>query len=377
MLNRRTLRIKVMQMLFAYKQRVQANTELSEDFIREVYSPDLNSMEFQDADELARKQKIALKILAESVEAKSLPQVEEEDMEPTIDEALERISKSNSSDAQAIRKQMSEDVNQLYSAYISFLALIIEMQKLAELDSKRNHNHFVKNLLIRGLRLNKSLEKAILSASSKWEGSERAREWFRTAVAKDPVYQEYNEKSEVTFDDDYGILKYLVNKIIFKHEVIETFLEEKDLYWDENRAVIKSLVAKTLKSIDEEDPGGFSLQEVSYNFEEDKEFFVRLFDSTLELGDNELKLIGEKALNWDIDRLALIDRIVLEMAIAELINFPSIPIKVTINEYIEVSKKYSTPKSKQFINGILDVIAEELVSTGVIKKSGRGLIDNK
>ena len=88
-------------------------------------------------------------------------------------------------------------------------------------------------------------------------------------------------------------------------------------------------------------------------------------------------LIAEKTKNWDIERIAATDKIIMEMAIAEMINFPSIPVKVTINEYIEVAKRYSTPKSKVFINGILDVIAGELENTGVIRKSGRGLIDNK
>ena len=102
----------------------------------------------------------------------------------------------------------------------------------------------------------------------------------------------------------------------------------------------------------------------------------KLFVFTISNGDSLKPLIAEKANNWDISRIALIDMIIIKMAITEMIQFPSIPIKVTINEFIEISKRYSTPKSKQFINGILDVLANQLSSNGTIRKSGRGLIDN-
>ena len=136
------------------------------------------------------------------------------------------------------------------------------------------------------------------------------------------------------------------------------------------------MIAKTLKSIEEGD-SDFELTEMSYNWEEDKEFFEMIFEKTLDEEAKYEDMIAQKAKNWDIDRISETDKILLEMAIQEMINFPAIPVKVTINEYIEISKKYSTPKSKQFVNGVLDVIAVDLQEQGVIRKSGRGLIDNK
>ena len=153
-------------------------------------------------------------------------------------------------------------------------------------------------------------------------------------------------------------------------------MEENDLSWDEDRAIIKSLVTKTIKSIPESEED-FELQELSYNWEDDKTFFKKLFEETIDVESKHESLIAEKAKNWDIDRIAVTDKIIMEMAIAEMIHFPSIPVKVTINEYIEIAKRYSTPKSKTFINGMLDTIANELEKSGVVKKSGRGLIDNK
>jgi len=119
------------------------------------------------------------------------------------------------------------------------------------------------------------------------------------------------------------------------------------------------------------------LKEVIKNEEEDFPFFEELFDETMKNDLDLVKLISGSAKNWDISRVALMDLIILKLAITEMRTFRSIPTKVTINEFIEISKLYSTPKSKQFVNGILDVLSNELTSTGDIKKSGRGLIDNK
>jgi N utilization substance protein B len=136
------------------------------------------------------------------------------------------------------------------------------------------------------------------------------------------------------------------------------------------------MVLKTFKNVTSDD-SNLQLSVLSNNWEEDKTFFEKLFQITVQKGKEFDNLIADKSKNWDIERIAIMDKIILKMAITEMIHFPSIPIKVTINEYIELSKKFSTPKSKKFINGILDVLSEELKEQGIIKKSGRGLIDNK
>src|SRR5690606_29528490 len=119
---------------------------------------------------------------------------------------------------------------------------------------------------------------------------------------------------------------------------------------------------------------GIKLLALSANWEEDKTFYEELYQKTVEKDSDLEKIASEKIKNWDIERLATLDRIILMMAISEMMHFPSIPVKVSINEYIELSKLYSTPKSKQFVNGILDKLAEDLIRKGLIRKSGRGLI---
>ena len=132
----------------------------------------------------------------------------------------------------------------------------------------------------------------------------------------------------------------------------------------------------TIKSFDET-TGKIELQKLTLDWEDDKDFMHRLFEATISLDPEHKQLIAKNTRNWEVDRLPLTDLIIIEMAMAELITFPGIPVKVSINEYIELAKEYSTPKSRQFINGILDVISKELKSSGALKKSGRGLIDNK
>lgn len=150
------------------------------------------------------------------------------------------------------------------------------------------------------------------------------------------------------------------------------FFEEKDLNWNLNKDVVKSMSTKTFKIEALED---LSLQPLALQWEDDKSFFEDLYEFTLDSDKDLNGWVESQTKNWESDRLAMTDFILLKMAVAEMIKFPSIPVKVSINEYIELAKNYSTPKSGQFINGILDEISIRLMSEKIIQKSGRGLID--
>lgn len=272
---------------------------------------------------------------------------------------------------------MLVEAEKIVDRYLLILLLLVEFSEFAEKDAKQDHSRFVKNLLIQSIKFNKSLETASLRRNLNWTNeSDTVRQWFKDIIKADDEYIKYLKSQDQSFASDKAIVDHIVKNLIFKNDVIDKYLEDADLNWDEDRAIIKSLVTKTLKSIPD-GSGEFELQELSYNWEDDKTFFQELFEETIKVEEKYEPLIAKKAVNWDVDRIAVTDKIILEMAISEMINFPSIPVKVTINEYIEVAKRYSTPKSKVFINGILDVIADELEASGVIRKSGRGLIDNK
>lgn len=367
-----------MQALYAYGQCKEANYNVSVENIERSFEPDLNSMEIQDSVQLAKNKKEALKDFKESIHNQKTGSGANKAAINAIQEYYNQID----NDTSRIKKNMLIEVEGLYDKYIKVLNLLISFSHFAkegvgtrksEPQAQRN---LVNNLLIQNLSDSKSLEALSLKKNLKWESEKNLiRDWFRNIVAKDDTYLEYLAL-ENAHDKDSDIVNHIVRKIIFKNESIQSFWENLDLNWAENKAIIRSLVLKTIKSL-EEKTNEFELATMSYNWAEDKEFFEKLFDSTVKEEKFLQDLVAEKTENWEFDRIAYTDRLILMLAVSEMMNFPSIPIKVTINEYIEVSKNYSTPKSKQFVNGVLDVIAVDLQKNGLIKKSGRGLIDNK
>jgi N utilization substance protein B len=204
------------------------------------------------------------------------------------------------------------------------------------------------------------------------------KEWFRDYVKPSEAYQEYIKVSQPSREEDYKILESILKKIIFKNDTILNFFSEKDMNWTENKSIVRSLASKVIKNVYEQlEDDAELLPEIAMNWEDDKEFFQNIFNLSIENEDLNKELIAQKTQNWDIERVAFTDKIIMSMAITEMKYFPSIPVKVTINEYIDISKTYSTPKSKQFVNGLLDVLSKEMIEKGEIKKSGRGLLDNK
>jgi N utilization substance protein B len=135
------------------------------------------------------------------------------------------------------------------------------------------------------------------------------------------------------------------------------------------------MVLKTIKNT--EGDSAVSMATLSKNWDDDRSFFVDCYQLTLEEEKKYDEFIGSHLRNWDFERVALVDKVILSMALSEMFNCTSIPVKVTINEYVELAKTYSTPKSREFVNGILDVLSKELSEKGLIRKSGRGLLDNQ
>ena len=148
---------------------------------------------------------------------------------------------------------------------------------------------------------------------------------------------------------------------------IDAMLEEKSLYWNDDKEIVDTFVLKTIKRFD---PANKELQELlpEYKDEEDKEFAVKLFRATILNADQYQRFMSETSRNWDFSRLAYMDVVIMQIAIAEMMNFPNIPVNVTINEYVDLAKLYSTPRSGSYINGMLDAIARYLIDTGKMMK---------
>ena len=379
MLNRRTLRIKAMQSLFAFERSKASSFTIAKDGIADTFSPDLNSMEVQDKELLKAQKKEATGLFVEYYKQQQEVKASAEDkINQVVTDSITQYYDELKKDRKQIQKFMVKEAEGLIDQYVLILMLLTEFADIAATDNKYKTDNFVNNVLIKAIKFNKPLENIILRHQLNWTGlNDELREWYRDTIRMTDEYQAYLKTSSPTFDQDKEIVDFVVKSIIFKSEVVTDYMEEKDLYWTENKSIVKSMVLKTIKAIAPGKGSDFEPAELSYNWEEDKEFFINIYNETLELDQEYKDLIASKTINWDIERLASVDRIIMEMAITEMLNFRSIPIKVTINEYIELAKNYSTPKSKQFINGILDGISKELSENGKIRKSGRGLIDNK
>ena len=383
MLNRRTLRIKAMQSIFAYEQCREANYHLGIEQITKYFSPDLNSMEVQDKTLLKASGNEAVKLFESDY--KKNPRKITEGSSPEINKVVKKEIAGYYSqlekDSKFLKKEMLKDAEKIYDRYSWLLylqeALINLVRNIKPKAEAPEYTNIVNNQAISLLLGHKKLSRVYLKSGLTWENQkDEILVWLYEVLLKDEIVIDYLNQPSPGFEEDKDFLLHIYKTLIFKSEIISSFMEQEDLYWAENKAILRSMIVKTLKVIEKEG-ADFELAELSYNWDEDKQFFETIFDQTVHEGQKYEELIASKSKNWDINRISDTDKILLLMAIQEMINFPGIPLKVTINEYIEVSKKYSTPKSKQFINGVLDVIAVDLQKEGIIKKSGRGLIDNK
>lgn len=379
MLNRRSLRIKVMQSLFALQQCKDANYELCFEQINEAFLPDLNSMEAQDKTLLAAQKKEA-GALFDATFAKGETSVSHADkaINKVVNECFKFYITTSKKDTDFFRKNLVSEVEKLYAHYIAVLSLVPAFYHIAAADKKVSHKNFVNNAWIKALTDSPVLRKEALKLGKTWEDkNDRVKGWFRDVIRQDNEYLNYLDKKEPSMDDQRKFIGHLYRKVILGKTIINEYFEEEVLRWAEDKDIVKGLVEKTVKTYDPTTTLPLVLHTLSLNWDDDKDFIERLYDKAASLDPKFKELVANNTRNWEVDRLPLIDRMILEMAIAEMLTFPNIPVKVTMNEYIELAKNYSTPKSRQFINGILDVIAKELKDTGEIKKSGRGLIDNK
>ncbi len=375
MLNRRTLRIKIMQSLFAFEQCKEANHLLAHDLIDERFQPDLNSMEPQDKELLRKQNKLAMQLFERKFRGKEVEESPEPKINRAVEEAFDLFNKQVKKDQSFLSKNIIIEIEKLTGIYHDVLSLLIEFATLAAAEKKVNHSHYANHPLVTALASHTELTASLLKSGSMWhKHKDSVRSWFKEVIKEDDAYQEFIASKKPTDEDQKSIIKHLVRKRILGAGPINDFLEAEDIRWAEDREIIKSLVDKTIKSFDGTQ---VVLQKLSLDWEDDKLFVNKLFTNTIELDEKHKQLIAQNTRNWEVDRLPLTDRVILEMALAEMVTFPNIPVKVTINEYIELTKEYSTPKSRQFINGILDVMSKAMKDSGAIKKSGRGLIDNK
>jgi transcription antitermination protein NusB len=394
MLNRRILRVKAFQNLYAYEQCKSSNFNLAKDQIKEAFLPDLNSMEVQDKNLLRKESGITTEIFINNLNTDTLTSKSDTN-ERILKEARKAINfyhSANKKDFEFLSKNMISSAERLPQLYLYSIEILIAFATHVSIEAEKKKKYatdtisfnegdlnFSKNKILQKIQNSTEYKSALTRQHVNMGDLElEIKEWFRDYVKPLASYQAYTKIAKPTLEEDFEIADEILKKVIFKTEAILNFFSEKDFNWTENKTIVRSLASKVLKNVkDHYESLEEVLPEIAINWEDDKEFFQNIFNLTVANDDINKELISKRTQNWDIERVAQTDKIIISMALTEMKNFPSIPIKVSINEYIDISKTYSTPKSKQFVNGLLDVLSKELTDNGEIRKSGRGLLDNK
>ncbi len=286
-------------------------------------------------------------------------------------------------------KTLMQSIDSVYEMYIWMLSLLVEVTEFTANDAAERANKFIKtaedinpnmkllhNKFSILLQQNPEYVSAIKKYKVDWGFDPEIRKTVYNALKASKEYADYLADPNESLESSKDIIKYIFRKIILKSQAIIQVFEEKFINWQVDHEVMKGMVAKTLKNFTSDDPFKNKLTEISADWVEDSKFVQDLFVHTLQNDAKYQDMIADRTKNWESERIALMDTILMKMAICELLNFPSIPVKVTINEYLELSKDYSTPKSNSFINGILDKILGDLKKNNTIKKIGRGLIED-
>ncbi|MDR3308383.1 MAG: transcription antitermination factor NusB [Tannerella sp.] len=267
-----------------------------------------------------------------------------------------------------------------YDLYYYFLLLIVELTRTYELlvDSRRNKYRpsdeelnpdlrLLNNRFVRQLEENEALQAYVKEHCITWIDDKSFVKDVLDMILKSELYNDYLQQEEDSYDIDKEFWRMVFKRIISDNEDIEAYLEDKSIYWNEDIDIIESFVIKTIRRFEQQNDSKQELIQM-YNSNEDFEYALSLFRNSILHAYEYRERISNLTTNWDSERMASMDIVIMQTAMSELLNCPSIPIKVTLDEYIDAAKYYSTPKSSVFINGILDAIVSELKDEKLLMK---------
>ncbi|WP_179022526.1 transcription antitermination factor NusB [Winogradskyella forsetii] len=294
---------------------------------------------------------------------------------------------TESDDLTKEQKFLLHSLDSMYDLYLSLLALLTELhkkskdhneklqKKLVKSEADKNPNSkFQDNQLFQLISSNEMLQDAISKRKlNYWDLDFEYVDIIFKAILKSDLYKNYTTETETSFKKDKQFIIEIFTEIIAPNDKLYDFFEDKKLTWVDDLPVVNTAILKVLRKLKLTSPETALLPDL-YKDDDDKEFAIDLFKKTFLNSSKYAEEISEKTTNWDSERLASLDGVLLKMALCEFQKFSSIPYKVTINEYLEIAKEYSTPKSSLFINGILDKIVKEYQSENKHLKAGRGLM---
>jgi len=303
-------------------------------------------------------------------------------------QSLYAFYQSHKTDAYQGQKELLQSIERMYDLYLFLLLTLPELKNKGELRLEENkkkllpsaddlnpNRKFVDNRIIESIENQSTLRAESENRKVNWLGAHE-QEIFRKMylhIRESEVYFEFMNNGNDDFEDDKAFAVQLFKKEVANFPPLYDYFEEKSIHWMDDIDLACSMVIKTLKSFSETEDN--TILPLYKEDDDEKEFIIDLFRKTIEFDKENIKIIDELTKNWEVDRIAKMDVILMKMALTELQVCPSIPTKVTLNEYIEISKFYSTPKSNVFINGVLDKAVDKLKSLNKIQKIGRGLMN--
>ena len=273
-------------------------------------------------------------------------------------------------------------LSKAYDLYMYMLQLMVEVNRIAERavetatnrylrikEGERPSTRFVDNSFMAQLQSNNQLRDFVENQKKTWTDEEDYVRRLYNRIVESAIYKDYMAaEEEPTYERDRDLWRDIYRRIIIEDEELDQLLEDKSIYWNDDRFIVDTFVLKTIKRFEKKSG---ARQELLPEFreDEDRDFARRLFRAARLGSETYRSLISQFLENWEINRMATMDVVILETALAELFTFSQIPATVTINEYVEIAKDYSTPRSGGYINGLLDAIVRWLIQEGKIKKS--------
>ena len=276
-------------------------------------------------------------------------------------------------------KELFFSLSKAYDLYNYLLALMpaisneakrrleIIQNKARREGTEMPSSKFAINRFTLQLESNKQLNEFLETQHISWADKPEFVGHLYEQIAESTIYQEYMASPEDSYEADRELWRKIYRTLIQENEELDAIIEEQSLYWNDDKEIVDTFVLKTIKRFSEQNGAKQELLP-EYDSEEEKDFARKLFRATILNADEYQRFMSEASRNWDFSRLAYMDVVIMQIAIAEMLTFPSIPVNVTINEYVSIAKLYSTAKSGSYINGMLDGIARHLIKTGRMMK---------
>ncbi len=289
---------------------------------------------------------------------------------------------NGSNNLDAAEKELLFSLSKAYDLYNYLLLLMVDLtecasnrienaklKKLATVEDMHPNMRFVTNKFIAQLQKNKMLLDYQDRQKRSWLiDHEEFTKQLLDKIQNSNIYNEYMAKTDSSFEDDREFWRVLYKSFINKNVELEDLLEEMSLYWNDDKEIVDTFVLKTINRFDEKNGADQQLLP-EFKDEDDQTFAVRLLRRSVLNCDEYRRLVSENTRNWDINRVAFMDVVIMQVALAEILSFSNIPVSVSLNEYVEIAKYYSTPKSSSFVNGTLDGIVKKLRKEGKITKN--------